>query len=251
LPAADKAILSKLPPEKTKTAKKTEPIDIEHAHANVVEEDEKTHNGVGIQISLKRPKADITRMLESAYDNLIEGNQENAIALYKQVLSVDPKNKLALFGLATTYHRAGQLQVARSLYGQLLAIDPHNVEGLNNYLVLLADEDPKDALIELNKLQKNHPGLSVIPAQMGIIYEKTGNYDMAAQKMDEAINLTPENLKYRYDMAVILDKKGDWPDAALLYKQLLTASARGEKIAANPEAIQQRLTFILTNRPKG
>jgi Flp pilus assembly protein TadD len=156
-----------------------------------------------------------------------------------------------LFGLATTYHRAGQLQLARPLYGELLSVDPHNVEGLNNFLVLLADESPKDALAELEHLEKSHPGLSIIPAQMAIIHEKMGDYDAAMEKMNIAISLSPENLKYRYNMAIILDKKGDWQNAAIFYKQLLTASERGEKIAANLESIQQRMTFISTNKPKG
>src|SRR6185369_5324725 len=122
----------------------------------------------------------------------------------------------------------GQVQLARPLYGKLLAIDPHNVEGLNNFLVLLADEDPHDALNELNNLEKSHPGFSPIPAQMAVILEKAGDYKAAADKMGTAIGLSPENLKYRYNMAVILDKAGDWENAAVFYRQLLSAVERGE-----------------------
>lgn len=249
----DKDIIKNLPPEKTKPVRKPAPVKIEHAHKNSLEEDTdvKKHNGIGIEISVRKPKANITELLEKAYDSLIAGDQETAISLYKQVLEVKPANKLALFGLATTYHRAGQVQMARPLYAKLLAIDPHNVEGLNNFLVLLADESPQEALVELGNLAKTHPGLSTIPAQMAIIYEKTGDYASAIEKMNIAINLSPENLKYRYNMAVILDKKGDWANAAVFYQQLLTANERGEKISANSEEIQQRLTFILSNKPKG
>ncbi len=208
----------------------------------------KKHDGVGIKITVEQPKEDISKMLEDAYDDLIAGNQEEAIGLYKDVLAREPQNKLALFGLATTYHRAGQLQLARPLYGRLLAIDPHNVEGLNNFLVLLADEAPREALVELERLEQSHPGFSPIPAQMAIIYEKLNNFPMAVQKMQQAIDMSPENIKYQYDMAVMLDKRGDWPDAAMYYQQLLVASERGEKIPASEEDIQERLTFIRSNR---
>jgi Flp pilus assembly protein TadD len=244
-------ILKKLPAEKIRPDEKSENIDVAHTHKNPLEDEVKKHNGIGIEMSVRKPRANISRLLESAYNALIAGNQEEAIGLYKQVLEAQPSNELGLFGLATTYHRAGQIQMARPLYGKLLAIDPHNVEGLNNFLVLLSDEDPKDALAELDKLEKSHPGFSPISAQMAIIYERMGNYDLAMDKMNRAISLSPENLKYRYDMAIILDKKGDWANAAVFYKQLLTASERGEKISASPEEIQHRLTFIQSNKPKG
>ncbi len=254
LSVQSKRIVDSLPQEKSsKAAPAPGPVDITHVRKNALEDETeiKKHNGVGIQMSVKQPKANISRLLEDAYNELLAGDQEGAVSKYRQVLDVQPSNKLALFGLATTYHRAGQINLARPLYGKLLAIDPYNVEGLNNFLVLLTDEDPADALAELGKLEKSHPGFSPIPAQMAIIYQKMGDYAQAVDKMNIAIGLSPENLKYRYDMAVILDKKGDWADAAILYQQLLTASERGEKIAASPEEIQQRLTYIQSNRPKG
>ncbi len=253
LSAQSKDILNKLPREKLPKATNPSHVELEHEHKNAmdVDDDVKKHKGIGVEITVQRPKADVTKMLEEAYDDLLSGDQESAIRLYKNVLEVQPKNKLALFGLATTYHRAGQIQLARPLYGKLLTIDPNNVEGLNNFLVLLADESPDSALIELNKLARTHPDFSPIPAQMAIIYEKTGQYESAIKKMEAAINLSPENLKYRYDMAIMLDKHGDWADAAAVYQQLLTANDRGEKIPGNPDSIQERLTYIRSNRPGG
>jgi Tfp pilus assembly protein PilF len=247
-----KRIADALPPEKTKSAVKKPPITLTHQRKNPLEDnvEVKQHDGIGMSIKVKRSKPNINNMLENAYDALIAGNQEEAIIIYKNVLEEQPNNKLALFGLATTYHRAGQIQLARPLYGKLLSIDPHNVEGLNNFLVLLADESPQEALTELGELRRSHPTFSPVPAQMAAIYEKTGNYSSAADLMKQAIDLSPENLKYRYNMAIILDKKGEWAEAADFYRQLLVANERGEKIPTNSEEIQKRLTFISSNKPK-
>jgi tetratricopeptide (TPR) repeat protein len=246
-----RAIADKLPPEPKKSQVKKSPVKIEHFQKNPLEDEEvRKHEGIGISISVTRPRPNTSHMLEEAYEALIAGNQEDAITLYKEVLENEPENKLALFGLATTYHRAGQLKLARPLYGKLLAIDPNNEEGLNNFLVLLADESPEAALDEMQKLERTHPDFSPLPAQMAVIYEKMGNYDEAISNMKHAIELSPENIKYRYDMAVILDKSGDWENAAVFYQQLITANDRGDKIPANPEEIQERLTFIRSNRPK-
>lgn len=253
LSAQDKKIIDNLPPEKPKHAKPMEPIHMKHERQNALETEEEVrkHSGVGIQISVKQPKVDVNKLLDSAYDALMAGDQENAIQAYRKVLNAQPSNQLALFGLATTYHRAGMLPEARDLYSKLLTVDPYNFEGLNNYLVLLSDENPEAAIAEMAKLEKTHPGFSPIPAQLAIIYEKTGDYTKAAESMNKAINLSPENLKYRYNMAIILDKMGDWQAAAGFYQDLINAADRGEKIVANPEEIQQRLTFILSNKPEG
>ena len=228
-------------------------VDFDHLHKNSLDtgSDVKGHEGVGIKLTVKTPRVNVDQLLENAYDATIAGNQEEAILLYRRVLSVQPNSKLGLFGLATVYHRAGQTQLALPLYKKLLDLYPNNVEGLNNYLVLLSDEKPKDALIELEKLERSHSGFSPIPAQMAIIYERMGDYYKAARKMSQAIELSPENLKYRYNMAIILDQQGDWEDAATFYRQLIVAEERGEKIPANSEEIQARLTFILSNKPDG
>ena len=244
-------IVDSLPPQRVKKNSKKGPVEIKHYQKSKLESPEiRKHEGMGLSISVRAPRANITHMLEQAYDALIAGDQENAVSLYKQVLDEQPENTLALFGLATTYHRAGQLQLARPLYGRLLAIDPNNQEGLNNFLVLLADESPEEALYEMKKLERTHPDFSPLPAQMAVIYQKMGKYELAVVKLKHAIDLSPENIKYRYNLAVIFDKQGDWDNAATYYQQLITSYNRGEKIPANPQQIQERLTFIRSNRPR-
>jgi tetratricopeptide (TPR) repeat protein len=147
------------------------------------------------------------------------------------------------------YHRARQFDKARPLYRRLLLIDPQNRDGFNNFLVLLADEAPREALVEMGKLETANPGFSNIPAQMAVIYEKIGDQDKAIGKMFRAVELAPENLTYRYNLAIMLDKQKNYDEAAKLYRQLIEAAARGEKIPGNVDNIQQRLTFISSNRP--
>jgi lipopolysaccharide assembly protein B len=241
-----KDILDRLPPEPKTSSKVNTPVAVERTRKQA-DTDVKKHDAYGMKIAVKRPQMDVFRTLESAYNSLIAGDQQYALTLYKQVLDEDPENTLALFGLATTYHRAGQTQLARPIYGKLLDIDPQNVEGLNNFLVLLADESPKEALVELERLQRSHSGFSPVPAQMSLIYEKQGDFAKAAEKMTQALALSPENLKYQYNMAIIFDKMGDWDESAKWYQRLITAQDRGEKIPGNAQEIQQRLTFIRSN----
>lgn len=204
---------------------------------------------LGVKVENKEQQINIDGELERAYNAISAGQSDIAIDTYKNILSNAPNNTNALFGLATLYHRARQLDKARSLYARLLAIAPSHRDGFNNFLVLLADEAPREAIIELEKLEEKNPGFSTIPAQLAVIYQKSGDNDKAIGKMFRAVALAPENLTYRYNLAIMLDKQKNYDEAAKLYKQLIEAVQRGEKIPGNVENIQQRLTFISSNRP--
>jgi Tfp pilus assembly protein PilF len=206
------------------------------------------HEAHGIKIEMKNRKANLNYELEKAYYALLAGNTSEATEIYKNVLGNDANNTHALFGLATTYHRAGQIELARPLYAKLLALDPKNRDALNNFLVLMADEAPEQALTQLAELEARNSDFSPIPAQMAVIYQKLGDFDRASAKMFRAIALAPENLTYRYNLAIMLDKQKNYEEAAKLYRQILEASGRGEVIPGNPQKIQERLTFISSNR---
>ncbi|NBO19278.1 MAG: tetratricopeptide repeat protein, partial [Proteobacteria bacterium] len=206
------------------------------------------HESMGVKMQVTTPRFNMDYELEKAYNALIAGNSDAAAQVYRNVLENDPTNKNALFGLATIYHRAGQIESARPLYAKLLTIDPDNRDGLNNFLVLLADEAPEDALQHLERLKTLNPDFSPIPAQMAVIYQKLGQYDKATENMTRAIELAPENLAYRYNFAIMLDKQHKYEEAAQLYRQIMQAYQRGEKVPGNIQQIQQRLTFISSNR---
>ncbi|MBV8938955.1 MAG: tetratricopeptide repeat protein, partial [Alphaproteobacteria bacterium] len=210
------------------------------------------HSGIdtqaGLHVTVSKPALDANYELQRAYNALMSGNSDAAIGIYQEVLESDPHNEQALFGLATTYHRAGQLEKARPLYMRLLKINPGHREGLNNFLALAADEAPEEALNELQNLQKRSPDFSPIPAQMAVIYQKMNRLDEAIQYMSRAASLAPENMTYRYNLAILFDKAHHYPEAAALYRQVLDAGLRGETVPGDLTSIQQRLTFISSNR---
>ena len=239
-----------------KKAKDLKPLKVNHTRdmQDLFKADEFPTTGVqnealGIKIENKNQKINVDYELEKAYNATVSGQSEAAMGTYQNILDNAPNNTQALFGLATLYHRARQFDKARPLYGRLLTIAPQHRDGFNNFLVLLADEAPREALVELERLEEKNPGFSTIPAQIAVIYQKLGESDKAIGKMFRAVALAPENLTYRYNLAIMLDKQKNYDEAAKLYRQLVEASERGEKIPGNIANIQQRLTFISSNRP--
>lgn len=206
-------------------------------------------NPLGIKVGVGTPGFDAQYELERAYNALVAGDNETAIRFYQNVLANESGNKQALFGLGATYHRAGQIDKARPYYSRLLKLDPTHREALNNFLALAADEAPQEALGELAALEERNPDFSPIPAQLAYLHQKLGQTDQAIEKMVRAVSLSPENLTYRYNLAVLFDKAGRRQEAFALYKQLVDAHTRGDTVPGDIGRIQQRLTFLGSNRP--
>jgi tetratricopeptide (TPR) repeat protein len=205
---------------------------------------EESYEAVGLSIKVRRPGLDTNYELNRAYTALMGGDTEAAIETYKNILSTDSSNQDALFGLAATYHRLGNFDKARPLYGALLKINPQHREGLNNFLALASDESPQDALPELERLEARNPDFSPIPAQIAIVLDKLGFKDEARAKMLRAIDLAPDNMTYKYNLAIMLDHHGRVADAKALYRMLIESSLHGQKVPASADAMQRRLNYL-------
>ena len=200
----------------------------------------------GIKISVRRPGLDTTYELNRAYTAFSGGDTNTAIDIYKNILNADPLNQDALFALASIYHRQGELDKARPLYATLLKNYPNNQAGLSNFLTLVSDESPQEAVAELARLEQRNPDFSPIPAQEGLLLYKLGYQTEAHDKMLRAIELAPDNLTYKYNLAIMLDKSGNYPEAADLYRALIEAKVRGAMVPAPLPVMQKRLDFIVT-----
>lgn len=235
------------PPAKVAEAGKPSHIGMKRVSpdvAGIVKKAEEVYESAGVSIRVSSPKLDVTSELEQAYEALTGGEPEVAIRIYQDILKGNPTNEDALFGLAATYHRTGQIDNARPLYDRLLKQNPHHREGLNNFLVLMANESPQAALQQLSQLEARNPDYSPIPAQMGILYDRLGEQDLARSKLLRAIEISPENWVYKYNLAIVLDRQGAYAEAASVYRDLIAASLQGEKLPVDLKPLQDRLTYI-------
>lgn len=237
--------LHPIPP--TAPAKATPKVDMKRVNpevAEIVKKAEQFYESAGVSIKVSQPSMNATSELERAYNSLMGGETEVAVRIYKDILNVDPANEEALFGLAATYHRTGQTDNARPLYGRLLKQNPAHREALNNFLMLVSNEAPQEALNELANLEQRYPTFSPIPAQMSILYERLGQPEVARSKILRAIELSPENWVYKYNLAIMLDRQSEYAGAADIYKQLIAASLQGEHMPMDMKALQTRYNYI-------
>ncbi|MEY4483665.1 MAG: hypothetical protein RL693_1117, partial [Verrucomicrobiota bacterium] len=131
------------------------------------------------------------------------GNQDQATALYSEVLKLDPKNPIALRARADIARENGDSAAALDFLRTLTGIYPSS--------------DPQRAplLLEQGKL-------AVAVNQM----------DEAAKAWEEAVKLQPENAALAREVAQLLLGSGFLDKALTLYKQLTTVADPEKKLEA-------------------
>jgi Tfp pilus assembly protein PilF len=253
LSSETKSLLSSLPANagKPKYDHNGMPLDMAHsggASSGLGKKTPDIHKAQGVRIDVKNPDLDVNQYLEQAYEAQLKEDLGTAMDRYQAIVEAYPDNNEAKFGLATTYHRMGELLMARNLYAEIIQSEPGNLEALNNLLVLVSQESPEEALAELQKLEKRNPYFSPIPAQMAALYAKNRDFGSAVESIQRAMDIDPRNLAYRYNAAVLMDRAGRRQDAIDLYTSLKRSHERGLDVPADMAAIQERLTFLLSNR---
>lgn len=188
---------------------------------------------------------DFHKMLEEAVNANKQGQIEAATSIYEQLLIMNPDNNDVLFGLATIYHSLELLEEARKLYVKILSADPTNKNALNNFLALIGEEEPIKAIAELRKLEALTPNMSIIPAQIAMVYLKNNDQEKAIRYLNKAALLSPNNLTYRYNLAILYDKAGSFDNAIKLYQYLINESYKGSVLPDSSERINQRLTYLM------
>ena len=138
-----------------------------------------------IDVSVTDVKIDndaIRQSLNNAYNLSLIDQNEAAIEIYKEVLTIKPDDEYSKFSLAVLYQKMNQNNQAKNLYHELLENDPENKHQIiSNLLSILIEESSQEAIYFLSRLHKQNPKSSYITAQLGLAYEKLENYDLAAE----------------------------------------------------------------------
>ena len=243
------AILRGVPRYVSSTGKvTTQRISVERARIDdalsIHSETAETADSLGMSISVRKPAFSSTYELQRAYDAVARGDTALAASIYEMILQNDPRNQDALFGYATLNQRLENNDKARSTFAKLLKLNPRHTEGLNNFLALVVQESPAEALPYLQALIKNNPKFAPAYAQIAKVYQHLEDHENARNAMSNALALDSDNLVYRYNYAILLDQQQHYKAAAELYLSLIRASLSGQAIPADTDTIQKRLSYL-------
>lgn len=155
-----------------------------------------------------RPEQVHYRLSELYYH---KGDYPKAIAHMEQAKNTTPDNPGVLLVLGSLLDMQAKPQEAQKLYRQVLTAEPENPVAMNNLAYSLAENGGNldEALKLVQEAAKKMPDQPSISDTVGWIYLKK-NMVPAAQRVFENLTVKyPDNPTYRYHLALVLVQTGD------------------------------------------
>lgn len=169
---------------------------------------------------------------------------------YLTALHKNPKSLPALFGLGATSAKKGEINVALNFYRQALNISPYNKEAETAIAILEASLDqPGKTDKHLRFMINQSPNNAKLRAVLGHQYAKQKDWVQAQKQYFKAYQLESENPDYAFNLAISLDRLGQYALAkryyqqALIYSQEAVGAAYVGKIKKRLLTLQQYLEY--------
>ena len=143
---------------------------------------------------IAKAKVDISALQSRALIASASGNLDQAIALFDEVLKVEPENANSLVGKSVALRRAGRVDDALEALDAVLARQPGHGGGLLNKGRILEERgDLEDALEAYDKLIELNPGDADAWVAQGDVLAKMGREEDARKSYAEALRLSPSD----------------------------------------------------------
>ena len=177
--------------------------------------------------------------LQQAWHAYESGDLEKSYGLYRAALAEDARSIDALNGLGAIALRIGDVDRATARFRQVLNLDPENpvaLAGLSNANPATVGAGEESRLRNLIAAQ---PKAAALHFALGNLFAAERRWNEAQQEYFEAYSLQPENPDYRFNLAISLDRLGQYALARGFYLEASDIS-RGSPAAFDPAAAQAR-----------
>ena len=166
------------------------------------------------------------QLLKKAIEAHRNGAVEQAKSLYRDVLSVDPRNAAAYGNLAVIAAQQGDLAGAERLIRREVELRPNNPASYNN-LGLVQQQQGRlaDAIAAHSRAIKLKPDYAEAHLAVGNVLKQQGNIDGAMQSYRSAVAAKHDYAEAHNNLGVLLQMQGELDQATAAY---------GEAIALRP-----------------
>jgi tetratricopeptide (TPR) repeat protein len=172
-----------------------------------------------------------TRMIGDAQQGKInEEMVKQAIDQYKQIIAKDAKDMESWLTLGRLYRVAGNSVESEKSYKQAMEIDPNSEEALTGLAVVYADiGDTKKSIEMLRVVTERNPSPRTLAA-LAQSYEQMRDYKSAAEVLKKAVEVAPENGRFKRELAQNLLFSERYDEALKLYMQLAAEDPRDAQL---------------------
>jgi tetratricopeptide (TPR) repeat protein len=187
-------------------------------------------------------KTDSTAM-ETAHAAFMRGETDLARSIWMKTFQADARNINALHGLAAIAQLEGRPDQAAALYRRVLEVDPKDAVAHAGLLAIQAPTDARLTESRLKGLLAEQPDSPHLHFALGNLYLNDARWAEAQQAFFKAHVADPANPDYLYNLAVSLDHLHQTKLAAQHYARALDA-AKSHTAAFDPAQVEERLRSL-------
>jgi tetratricopeptide (TPR) repeat protein len=178
--------------------------------------------------------------LSQMYTRLKRWNEAEQAINKAEQLSTKPEDKTyAVFVKGSVYEREKKYEQAEEAFKQVLSIDPQNAVALNYLGYMLADRGVRldEALNYVKKAIDLDPANGAYLDSLGWAYYKLGKYDLAEQNLSKAVQRTPNDPTVQDHLGDVYQKVGRLKQAAAHWERALNEYNRSVSADVEPSEV--------------
>ena len=199
----------------------------------------------GIRFSSGQKTAGTT--METAHAAFMRGETDLARSIWMKTFQTDARNLNALHGLAAIAQLEGRPDQAAALYRRVLEVDPKDAVAHAGLLAIWAPTDARQTESRLKGLLAEQPNSPHLHFALGNLYLNDARWAEAQQAFFKAHVADPANPDYLYNLAVSLDHLHQTKLAAQHYARAL-AAAKSHAAAFDPAQAEARIKMLQAER---
>jgi tetratricopeptide (TPR) repeat protein len=170
-----------------------------------------------------------------------EGANTKAAELLKSVPDGQRSSKIYA-ALGSTYEQQKDYKNAIAAFRQALTMDKENLDAMRGLAQNLTNDNQIDAALdEYRTIQDADPQDATAAMRVAEIYRRQGKFDLAMENLKKAAALVQDSLEIPYNEALILEAQGKYEEAATVLQKLV---ARPLPPDAHPGDKSNRALFL-------
>jgi tetratricopeptide (TPR) repeat protein len=168
-----------------------------------------------------------------------------AQALFADIEGRPTASPAAIEGAGAYAERSGDAAKAITLYRRAIAADPARTLAMNDLAVLLANRggpgDPAEAARDAAAVAKAHPDEPEFLDTLALVQAKARDFPAAQRAMSQAIELDPENPRWRITLAQLFADGGQTAQAERAVAEI---DAAGTDLATLAPSLREKLAAL-------
>ncbi len=173
----------------------------------------------------------------------MQGRNEEAIALYRQIIAAHPERGEPYYGIAKLLARAGQSEEAISFFRRAIAVEPDRAEAHYDLgVLLLKSGQPGQAKECFRRALQIRPTYGSAMVNLAVVAGYEGQHEDSVGLYRRAIELEPGDPTLHYNLGNALARLGDRHQAARQYEEALRLAPGFEAARAALAAVSKPVT---------